>query len=292
MAPRSKPPAFLYYPGDIDSDEQVRAMSDLEFGFHVRLLGHAWLNNGIPADLERLAAIMTRPVDYVRTLWPALAPCWIQHPTAGDRLVNPGLEAQRAELDERREAAREAANRRWSGSKGSASALPTHSAGNTVAMPVHSGRKARAVPSVCSSFSITSSRKEEPTANAQFDAQAWWNRLLATYPNPTDTDHCCRVFISLVDDEQTAQAVLDGLERWKRSETWAGGYIHSMRRWLEGRMWQDSPKPSADAVEADRPRKKSRVGCDPLAEWVPPWKDDDGNILPEYSAGDPREEAA
>ncbi len=78
--------------------------------------------------------------------------------------------------------------------------------------------------------------------------------LLAAYPNPTEVDEGCRMWISLVSNgEITAEnlpEVFEGLERWKVSEQWlAKRMIHSVRRWLQERRWKDHPKPAANGWE-------------------------------------------
>lgn len=108
-----KLPYFQWYPKDADTDENVKAMTDQEFGFYFRCLSHAWLNDGIPADLKRLSLVMGRSHEYVEGLWPAVAPCWVAHPLKNERLINRKQEEQRAASIRIGEARRDAANARW-----------------------------------------------------------------------------------------------------------------------------------------------------------------------------------
>lgn len=103
-----KSPAFQWYPKDCDSDEKVRAMDDREFGFYVRCLNHSWLNDGLPADLDRLSVVMHRTRSYVGRVWPALIGCFEEQ---NGRLVNPRQERERKSQSEFNQAMVEAGRR-------------------------------------------------------------------------------------------------------------------------------------------------------------------------------------
>jgi uncharacterized protein YdaU (DUF1376 family) len=107
-------PYFQWYPKDCDTDENVRAMDDREFGFYVRLLNHAWLNNGIPADPKRMAAIMGRTPSYIAKIWPAIAPCF---EARDGRLFNRKQEKSREILQNNSKIKSAAASVRWDKAK-------------------------------------------------------------------------------------------------------------------------------------------------------------------------------
>src|SRR5688572_25706808 len=74
MKPRS--PAFSLYPKDILSDEACTAMSHAEFGMHVRLMMHAWLEGSVPSDPIRLQRLLGIAAKTFEAAWPAIKGCW------------------------------------------------------------------------------------------------------------------------------------------------------------------------------------------------------------------------
>jgi len=110
----AKAPAFQWYPKDCDTDENVRAMDDREFGFYMRCLNHSWLNNGLPSDLGELARVMSRSRSYVEKIWQRVGKCF---ELVDGRLVNKTQEKQRSTVREFVESRRSAANARWGASK-------------------------------------------------------------------------------------------------------------------------------------------------------------------------------
>lgn len=115
---RPKSPAYQWYPADAAIDDTYRLLDDAERGNFHTLYDFAWMNDGIPADLESIAALLGRPLALMRRRWVRLSRCWMPHPTRPDRLVNARQERERssqAENRERRKAAAERANEiRWS----------------------------------------------------------------------------------------------------------------------------------------------------------------------------------
>jgi hypothetical protein len=109
-----KAPCFQWFPKDCDTDENVKAMDDREFGFFIRCLNHSWLNRGLPAALPDLARVMGRGLRYVERLWERVSRCFQPDPQTG-RLVNPRQELQRSEDHAFRESRRNAAGVRWHG---------------------------------------------------------------------------------------------------------------------------------------------------------------------------------
>lgn len=113
----NQPPAFQLYARDWLSGD-ARMMSHAEKGVFIDLLCFAWLEEGLPADPERLARVVGLSGRDFEKLWPAIAPNF----TADDegRLRNPRQEVYRAELkafkDERSEAGKRGAAARWGNS--------------------------------------------------------------------------------------------------------------------------------------------------------------------------------
>lgn len=94
-----------------------------------------------------------------------------------------------------------------------------------------------------------------------------YQELVNLWPerNRVGTDFGCQIWISYVGDgtitEQNIQEVFEGLDRWKRSESWTkenGRYIHSIANpngsggWLKQKLWKDYPPPAAGSVQVTR----------------------------------------
>lgn len=105
-----KPPSFQWYPKDCDTDETVRTMSDEEFGFYMRCLNHAWLNNGLPEDFEKLAKLFPRDRRILRRLWETVRPLFVLE---DGRYLHPKLETQRQTVRYYVDSKRRAARARW-----------------------------------------------------------------------------------------------------------------------------------------------------------------------------------
>jgi uncharacterized protein YdaU (DUF1376 family) len=105
-----KAPSFQWYPKDCDTDENVRAMDDTEFGFYMRCLNHSWLNHGLPENLEELGRILGRNKHHVCRVWPRVSRCFV---ISDGRYVNLKQESQRKEHQSFVDSRKKAANVRW-----------------------------------------------------------------------------------------------------------------------------------------------------------------------------------
>lgn len=145
----AKAPAFQWYPKDCDTDENVRLMDDAEFGFYVRCLNHAWMNDGIPGDLADLAKILHRPLGRVKAYWSRVGKCFVidEH----GRARNPKQELQRNELREFRESRKRAADARWKLSQPDARASNVHMQNDARALHVQCSASASASASTSAS---------------------------------------------------------------------------------------------------------------------------------------------
>lgn len=89
---RSRSPAFSFYPKDWLSDANVKAMTLEAKGAYIELLGVYWLEDGLPAEPERLARLIGVPLARFRRLWPLLEPCF---QVVENRLFQKRLERER-----------------------------------------------------------------------------------------------------------------------------------------------------------------------------------------------------
>jgi uncharacterized protein YdaU (DUF1376 family) len=89
-------PAYLWYPGDFETDEAVKLMTYEEEGVYRRLLDHQWVHGSIPAQVELIARIVPKiGVPRFRRIWGALVARFTPHE---GRLVNGKLERVRQEI--------------------------------------------------------------------------------------------------------------------------------------------------------------------------------------------------
>jgi len=95
---KAQSPAFSFYPKDVLSDERCSAMTHQEFGIHIRLLCHAWMEGSIPSDATRLQRILKVSSKTFEACWPAIVGCWEDQ---GGRLVQVRLERERERQIER-----------------------------------------------------------------------------------------------------------------------------------------------------------------------------------------------
>lgn len=110
----AKAPSFMWYPKDCDTDEDVRLMTDQEFGFYVRMLNHAWMNDGVPAETADIARALGRPKQYVeRMMNGRVGRKWVVPVPFNGRLINLKQEEQRNSGSSYSESRRRAASVRW-----------------------------------------------------------------------------------------------------------------------------------------------------------------------------------
>jgi uncharacterized protein YdaU (DUF1376 family) len=90
----SKSPAFQFYPADFLADANVAVMTTEEVGAYLILTLFAWRENGLPDDVEELAALARMPHERFAQSWERrLARCFERREDG--RLVHPRLELER-----------------------------------------------------------------------------------------------------------------------------------------------------------------------------------------------------
>src|SRR5438105_1364001 len=105
-----RPPSFQWYPKDQDTNEDIRLMTDEEYGFYVRCLNHAWMNDGLPERMEDLAKLFRTTKTQVQRRWKKVGKLFF---FSENRWKNLKQEEQRAEAKKFSENRRAAANSRW-----------------------------------------------------------------------------------------------------------------------------------------------------------------------------------
>lgn len=89
-------PYFRWYPGDALGDQKYSALSDMELGFYHRCLNVAWLNGGLPPDLNELADTLHVTRKYLDKVWPKVGRCFQLNDCVHPQYVNPRQEKERS----------------------------------------------------------------------------------------------------------------------------------------------------------------------------------------------------
>lgn len=85
-------PYFKMYPADVETDENFRLMSYEQRGLYWTLLDHAWLNDGLPNDIEDVQHLaQLSKIDFDR-MWKRVSKCFI---LVDGRLINSRQEKER-----------------------------------------------------------------------------------------------------------------------------------------------------------------------------------------------------
>ncbi len=147
----TKSPAFQFYPEAWLSSSKVSRMTHTERGMYTDLLAHCWLDNGLPADVRLLAAMLKVPAQRFARIWSsgALHECFVER---NGRLHNARLDRERRKQTEFRKQRQDAALTRWSHEPRNASAL--HPQSSLVSI----------------SNSVSTSRNTEDSAESQSDS--------------------------------------------------------------------------------------------------------------------------
>lgn len=123
-----KSPAFQFYPKDLLSDLNFKAMSLQERGAYFTLIAVCWLEQSLPSDQATLARVLGVPLPAFKKLWPRLAPCFRD---VDGRLVHPRLESEREKQAHNRRRAEDRGN------KGASKRWSKHDSAIEQASPIH-----------------------------------------------------------------------------------------------------------------------------------------------------------
>ena len=70
--------------------------------------------------------------------------------------------------------------------------------------------------------------------------------FISRYPNQVHTDRACQAFLSVIETEADLLALMEGLERWLKSDQWNrddGRFVPAPDRFLVDRLYKDHPAP-------------------------------------------------
>lgn len=240
---RGKPPAFQWYPKDCDTDESIRLMDDRELGFFIRCLNHAWLNDGLPNNLEEIARLIGRSKVYVEKVWQRVGHSFVL--CQDGRLRNQRQEKERETQTSFRASRKAAAHTRWE---------QKQSTSNARAYP-HAERTE--CSAICNLH--TASANPSPSPPADFDLRPWADSIYAVWPIK-DKYHIWTRYLS-----DTPEL---------HDPAWREAYVEKAKAWAEHFADPFAPKKQDLADwhfngnwKYDPPKPKSRPKSQ-LEEWL------------------------
>jgi hypothetical protein len=260
-------------------DEKYTSMTDAEVGFYHRCLNVAWLNVGLPSDLDSLARLMHVTRKYLDRQWIAVGKCWHQD---GDRLYNRTQEEERTHATTKSERATESVRTRY-GRRTNDLLRAYDSDSVSDSSSLSSKEKKEENPEYTLPFEDSHAetppdhpRMVRPAAQAATSEDAgWFAQWWATYWRRGDSKKAAQqAFVKHVKTEARFQQVMAATRAQE-------AYMMSKERnfrplgatWLNGERWEDEPsapvngthppgaRPSStDAVRALAMRNLERTG--------------------------------
>lgn len=161
-------PYYTMYPKDFDTDEHVRSMEDCELGMYLRMLNHAWVNDGLPVDAQALRKLFRYTQEDFEKRWMAVEKCF---PETGDgRRRNPRQESERSKVIQSKEInsarGKKGAAARWNASSINQAMAPVYESGSVDESKVVSGESVERV-------------QDSETAIAEFPTvRRIWERII------------------------------------------------------------------------------------------------------------------
>lgn len=213
------PPAFLFYPSDFISDENVGLMTNQEIGCYIKLLCYCWREGSIPDDISKIARLCGEKKDVMAQLWLAISPCFNAQENEQGRLVNSRLIKERNKQVERRkersESGRKGAVTRWYRDNGSANEQPK---AKPIAKPI------------------------AKNGNFNFNKDIYselFEVFYEAYPKKKSRQDALKAWLQKRKDiEPNFEAVIAALK--KQIPTWTDPkYIPYPATWIRGMRWND-----------------------------------------------------
>lgn len=225
----TKSPAFQFYPESWFSSSKVQRMSHPERGMYIDLLAYCWLENGLPTEIPKLAAMLKVPAQRFTRIWNAgaLHECFFER---GGRLYNARQERERKKQADFRKSKQDAAHTRWI-SKGDAQHMHNSTA-----------RSASAMPSVSSSVSVSNSEKGKSApivARRRLDAAYEFERVYVPQRKHTD-------LLAAHGNEKELEAFYKRTaEQWSSTGPYAAANPGDMFKFWQARYdeWKPPPAP-------------------------------------------------
>lgn len=240
-------PYFRFYPADADTDEFYSSLTDQQLGFFHRCLNRAWLNGGLPADLNQLAATLRCMRQYLDKLWPVVGAAFQPNPENPARLINRRQEEERSLILDHAEGgakrARDYRDRKRMKTKNSDS--ERH---GDVTRDASRFASLRAYESISVSEFESSKHKNNVKPQEQLGSEfarsrdATWEWFQAEYPTEVNPFVDGRLFVSVIETEQDIADLRANLPKWKASERWQEGYVKTAQKFLSERCFRVVPR--------------------------------------------------
>ncbi len=233
-------PYFKWYPGDAEGDDFYSlTLTNEELGIYHRLLNRAWMNDGITADLDVLAAFCRMSRDRFDEAWKKISKRWVVSPRDESKLVNPRQEEERAAAKLKSENNKRDGNANAKRTRSKRDAIDPQRAYESESTPP---LEKEVIPFVQKPREPV---KMDPLMLAFKDWIAPWKRC-------ADEDSALRGWMSHI-TEDTMQAAFDCRDRYLESEEVSRGVV--MEPWKF--ILQQAPKWSGKWPRArDHPSKK------------------------------------
>lgn len=289
MAKDGRPPEFLFEPLRFLNDQHVRTMRPHELGAYAALFCNGWgqPEPGVLPDDDRLLSLLARMTpDEWAEVRDRVALCY-------DRTERPGFWVQQGTVRTAAEQAEKLAAARASGAKGARARWETPpetptpaTEGTTLGLPLGTplgsgGGEPNGIPvAVGRGRGGVGVGEEEAEPTPRSRALATWRQRFvdfwAAWPkgHKIDREKCERLWERLAprDLEEHGpllQAIMAGLERWKRSAEWAkadpqtgevGAFIPHPATWLRNKRWEAECREvtQGDGIDWARKLEKSR----------------------------------
>lgn len=234
-----KLPYYTMYPSDFDGDENVRAMDMEELGLYLLCLNHAWINGGIPDDIDELARVLKHPSGKIRKLWIRVQKCWQPNETPG-RLVNARQEKERTKATDKRKKCSDAVGTRYGRSSDSVRPYDTPST-DVVPTKEDKSTNERIRASDSDSCFVFGGGAGEP--------DEIFGRVMKRHPKQAAPNYAETAFFEICsasDDPSKMALKLDKQHvkwcaHWKTSNT-KSQFVPKLMDWLKGGDWKNEPQ--------------------------------------------------
>lgn len=201
---------FKWYPADADSDEEFRSMTDMELGFYIRCLNHAWMNKGLPADPNERARTLRNSRPYADRMWKRVGGRFTE---VGGRMVNPRQEEERSAAEMKSRRATDSVRTRYERSENVA--IRASDSDSVVVLGLDSKKK-----EIVPLRGIVSQKFRE-----------FWERWIALTGRRQKESYACQAFVSVVEAE-TELDCLACLERYGLSDEVRQGVVMNPDKWI------------------------------------------------------------
>ena len=102
------------------------------------------------------------------------------------------------------------------------------------------------------SYSKSYSNTESKAKSGEYDPNPGWLRFEQEYPGEVIPDRDCRVWLSVITNQQDEEMLWRNLPSWSASRKWQDGFIPSVQNFLFDGHWKVPPK--AETVRAHKSR--------------------------------------